>query len=223
MSRTLVTYELVKQKAEDLLAFGISPTQKQIRAALGSKGSMETINKHLRQFWAERQGEDWEFSLSREFAAAIQAEFTRVATTSSSELAGRVRETELELEESSTKLAVATDALERQSRELQEAHQQVRGAEAAVEQLRQSEQHLRTELQASRDRLVEAREQVQRLSSAELLAKRLEDEVKEARSMLLAAQSQVTRLLDENKELRAQKEAGRRRTREVGGSTKLKL
>ncbi|MCY0857554.1 DNA-binding protein [Cupriavidus sp. D39] len=215
MSKTLVTYDLVKQKAEDLLAFGISPTQKQIRAALGSIGSMETINRHLRQFWAERQGEDWEFSISREFAAAIQAEFTRVATTSSSELAGRVRETELELEEASTRLAFATDTLERQSRELQEARQQVRGAEAAVEQLRESEQHLRTELQACRDRLTDAREQVQRLSSAEAIAKRLEDEVKEARGMLQAAQSQVTRLLDENKELRVQPEAGRRRAKEV--------
>ncbi|WP_458762810.1 DNA-binding protein [Cupriavidus basilensis] len=220
MSRTLVTYDLVKQKAEDLLAFGISPTQKQIRAALGSIGSMETINRHLRQFWAERQGENWEFSISREFAAAIQAEFTRVATTSSSELAGRVRESELELEESSTKLAVATDTMERQSRELQEARQQARGAEAAAEQLRQSEQHLRIELQVFRDRLTEAKEQAQRLSSAELLAKRLEDDIKEARGMLQAAQSQVSQLLDENKELRAQKEAGRRRTRDVGSIKK---
>lgn len=98
----------------------------------------------------------------------------------------------------------------------------MRGVEATIEQLRLSEQHLRTELQTCRDRLVETKEQVQRLSPAEAIAKRLEDEVNEARSMLLAAQSQVSLLLDENKELRAQKEAGRRRTREVG-NTKLKL
>ncbi len=218
MSKTLVTYELVKQKAEDLLGFGISPTQKQIRAALGSIGSMETINKHLRQFWAERQGEDWEFSISREFAAAIQAEFTRVATTSSSELAGRVREAELELADSSTKLATVTDAFEKQRAELQEAHQEVRGAQAVIGQLRQSEHHLRTELQTCRDKLDEAKEQIQRLSSVQAIAVRLEDEVREARGMLLAAQSQVSQLLTENKELRAQKEAGRRRTREIGSA-----
>ena len=54
MSKTLATYDLAKQKAEDLLAFGISPTQKQIRAPLGSKGSMEAGRRRTREVGTEK-------------------------------------------------------------------------------------------------------------------------------------------------------------------------
>ncbi len=211
MARPGVTYEAVKAKAEQLLALGISPTQRQIRAALGSTGSMETLSRHLRQFWAERHGENWEFAPSQEFSAAIQAEFTRIATTTSSEVAGRARQAELELEESSNRLRELNDVHVEQQQRLRAVEQDLRGAEAVVAELRNSEAVLRDDVRAANQKLIESRDEIQRLTASAERAKNLESELQEARGMLLAAQSHVSKLLDENKELRVQNDAGRRR------------
>ncbi len=208
-----ITYEMVKEKAEQLLALGISPTQRQIRAALGT-GSMETIARHLRRFWSERHGENWQFVISPELSTAIQAEFVRIATTTSSELAGRARQAELELEESAVRIAELKDAHEEQGQRLRTVETELRGAEAVVEQLRSSESAIRADLREVNQKLVESREEVQRLAASAERANSLEEELREMRGMLLAGQLQVSRLLDENKALRTQKAVGRRRTKE---------
>ncbi|CAG9183304.1 DNA-binding protein [Cupriavidus pinatubonensis] len=217
MARPGVTYEEVKAKAEELLALGISPTQRLIRAALGT-GSMETISRHLRQFWSERNGEDWEFAISREFSAAIQAEFTRIATTTSSELAGRARQAELELEESIARFMALTAAHAEEQQRLRTVEQDLRGAEAVVAELRNSEAVLRDDVRAANRKLIESRDEIQRLTASAERAKSLESELQEARAMLLAAQSHVSTLLDENKELRA-KDAGRRKRKAPGSGS----
>ncbi len=208
-----ITYELVKEKAEQLLALGISPTQRQIRAALGT-GSMETIGRHLRQFWSERQGETWQFVISPELSNAIQAEFLRIATTTSSELAGRARQAELELEESSVRIAELKDAYEERGQRLRTVETDLRRAEAVVEQLRSSESAIRGDLRAVSQKLVESREELQRLAASAERANSLEEQLREMRGMLQAGQLQVSKLLDENNALRAQKAVGHRRTKD---------
>ncbi|AQV93186.1 hypothetical protein BJN34_04650 [Cupriavidus necator] len=217
MPRPGVSYEAVKSKAEELLDLGISPTQRNIRAALGSTGSMETLSRHLRQFWSERHGETWEFVISPELSAAIQVEFSRIATTTSSELAGRARQAELELEDGAVRFAELSDAHEEQGQRLRTVEQDLRGAEAVVDQLRSSDAVLREDLRIANQNLIQAREETQRLAVSVERAGILEVELREARAMLVTTQSQVSRLLDENKELRVRLEAARR-TRTLGKS-----
>lgn len=69
-----VTPEEVFAAADDLLAGGQEPTQEKIRALLGERGSMSTINKHLRHWRATIEMQ----TIAAEFTSEQQQKFLLV-------------------------------------------------------------------------------------------------------------------------------------------------
>ncbi|MGT2454405.1 DNA-binding protein [Cupriavidus basilensis] len=187
----------MKAKAELLVSIGLSPTVRNVRSALGDTGALDTIARHLRQFWAERNDDNGSPPVSMELLAAREPTNSGTAITAAVEIKTRLETAVGELEEMAERLAEAKTSLQTMERGLLDCQRQLHTAEALLSDSRHREVVLQSEVAKLQETIFERRLEIERLAPLGEHAAGLKVELRKERALRVRADALARELLTE--------------------------
>ena len=197
MARPIITEDLVKRTADDMMAEGTDPSIMAVQARIGG-GSFTTVKKFL-DLWRSKRvaGDAATLDLPPEVAARGQ-EFVSATWSLAKQLAQK--------ESQATKEAAMAEVAAVRA-ELSQALQEVARLEASEAQRQESIAHLETKLRESEIALAEAQAQARRTSE-------LDQALGETRRELAASQKEATAKAVEAGRMAGEVEALRKQVQE---------